>query len=174
MTPIHSGRTRAIRVALPLSRAGIGIGTDILTCDGILPIEYLVPGDRLITRDRGSVVLRGLSLREVPAHETVRVTPAALDPDTTARSFLLSARQTVLVSGWQARAMFAKPAALVEIGRLADGRFIRRGAGDGPTRLFQPVLDGGRHALPLAGGALHAISAKVSGHRTRHEKPTTR
>ncbi|HHS94811.1 MAG TPA: hypothetical protein ENK63_05690, partial [Rhodobacterales bacterium] len=57
MTQTRSGQARSLRVPLPLSRAGFGAGTPILTTEGALPVEYLSPGDRIITRDRGAVPL---------------------------------------------------------------------------------------------------------------------
>lgn len=36
---------------------GLPLGTDVMTADGILPVEYLEPGDRVITR-AGMRVLR--------------------------------------------------------------------------------------------------------------------
>ncbi|MEZ5716368.1 MAG: Hint domain-containing protein [Paracoccaceae bacterium] len=35
-------------------------GGIVLTLDGALPVEHLVPGDRIVTRDTGMAILRGV------------------------------------------------------------------------------------------------------------------
>ncbi len=47
----------------PLHTPAIATGTIIYTLDGALPVEYLAPGDRIITR-AGMRVLRGISRQE--------------------------------------------------------------------------------------------------------------
>ncbi|MBW6417735.1 Hint domain-containing protein [Celeribacter sp. PS-C1] len=48
------GRTPSIplrvRDILPNHDRGLPLGTKVMTADGILPVEYLEPGDRVITR----------------------------------------------------------------------------------------------------------------------------
>lgn len=161
MSQTETGRARSIRVALPLSRAGFGLGTGILTTEGELPVEFLEPGDRIITHDRGAVALSRVIVRAAPVHEFVRLRPAALHPEDAGRDILISARQQIVLRGWMAQAMFGRPAALVEAGRLIDGDHISRPAGNAPARLFQLVFDDGRHILTLAGGRLLAPSAAV-------------
>ena len=46
----------------PPHRPGMAPGTIIYTLDGALPVEYLAPGDRIITR-AGMRVLRDISVR---------------------------------------------------------------------------------------------------------------
>jgi len=43
----------------PAFHKGLSAGTEVLTADGALPIEFLSPGDRVITRS-GMKVLRGV------------------------------------------------------------------------------------------------------------------
>lgn len=158
MTQSLTGRTRSMRVPLPISRSGFGLGTSILTTDGAIPVEFLEPGDRVITQDRGAVRLARTIARSVPAADLVRVRPAALSPDTPARDLVLSARQKIVLTGWRAQAMFARPAVLVEIGRLVDGDYISRLTGDRPMQLIQLAFDDARHVIALAGGTLLAAT----------------
>ncbi|SFI64545.1 hypothetical protein [Celeribacter neptunius] len=39
-----------VRDILPKHDKGLPLGTQVMTADGILPVEYLEPGDRVITR----------------------------------------------------------------------------------------------------------------------------
>lgn len=162
MTQIETGHTRSFRVALPLSRSGFGLGAGILTTDGELPVEFLEPGDRIVTHDRGAVALSRLIVRMVPASAMIRVRPSVLVPEGGGgRDFYISADQMIVLRGWQARAMFGKPAALVKAARLVDGAHMARLAGTEPMRLFQLAFDDARHVIQVAGGTLLAASAKL-------------
>lgn len=50
---------RASRSGADASQPHLGAGTIIYTLDGALPVEYLEPGDRIITR-AGARILRAL------------------------------------------------------------------------------------------------------------------
>lgn len=161
MSQINAGRARGIRVALPLGRSGFGPGTGILTAEGELPVEFLEPGDRIVTRDRGLVALARVIARQVPACEVLRVHPAVLDPANAAAPFLISAQQQLVLTDWRARVMHGQRAALITANMLVDGEHIARIDDTAPVRLFQIVFDDARHVIPLAGGTLLAASPKV-------------
>jgi Hint domain len=161
MTQIETGGARSVRVTLPLSRSGFGLGTGILTTDGELPVEFLEPGDRIVTFDRGAIALSRVIVRSVPASALVRVRPAVLDAKGDGRDFLLSAQQKIVLRGWRAKAMFGKPAVLVAADRLVDGAHMARLTGSTPMRLFQLVFDDARHVVQVAGGTMLAASARL-------------
>ena len=163
MTRTTTGPTRDGRVSLPPCQNGIGLGTDVLTADGALPVEYLEPGDRIVTYDQGLVRLAAVEVRIVPASDTVWVRPAVLDPDGEGRDVTLSARQQVLVRDWRARALWHRPMALVEIRRLADGAHIARLSGPRPLRLFQLLFEDRQHLVETAGGYLLASAPMPVG-----------
>ncbi len=51
----------------PLMISGLGPGTMLLTAEGEMPVEWLAPGDRLITRDNGAQPVLHISrLRRTP------------------------------------------------------------------------------------------------------------
>ncbi|GKY89472.1 Hint domain-containing protein [Sinisalibacter aestuarii] len=161
MTQVSTGGARRIRVALPLKRAGFGPGTGILTTDGELPVEFLEPGDRVVTLDRGAVPLARVIVHAAPAHQVVRLRPSVLDQQGDGRSYLLAARQQIVLRDWRARIMFGKRTALVEAGRLVDGAHISRLEGAAPTRLFELAFDDAQHVIQIAGGTLLAASARL-------------
>ncbi len=144
--------------------SGLGRGTEIWTTDGILPIEFLEPGDRIVTFDLGAVPVSRISSYRVPASRIVQVLPEALVPRRPGTRLALSSRQPLMLRDWRARAMFGKRMAFVEAGRLVDGEFIRRAPDAEPTLLFQLEFDDCQHVLPLADGALHVTSAPLPAH----------
>ena len=75
MTRTTTGNTRATRVSPPLCHHGIGLGTGVLTADGELPVEFLEPGDRVVTYDKGLVRLDRTEVRLVPASDALRLRP---------------------------------------------------------------------------------------------------
>lgn len=162
MTRIIAGRARSGHRLTPLScPSGLGLGTGILTADGELPVEFLDPGDRVVTLDGGFARLARIDVREVPAREVVRVRPAVLDPDGDGREFHVADRQKFLVRDWRARILWRQPAALIEARRMLDGAHMARLEGDTPTRLFQLVFEERQHLVSIAGGRFDVASARV-------------
>lgn len=99
-------------------------GTEVLTLEGAMPVEYLSPGDRVITRDSGTATLTAIR------HRKGRVRLVAIRAGTLGNSrpdsdAVLPAGQEILVRDWRARALFGAERALVPAERLADGEFIR-------------------------------------------------
>ena len=111
---------------------GIAAGTVILTLDGALPVEFLSPGDRIITREGMRVV------REVRVHRysgpAIRVSSGALGHDRPEQDLVLPEDTMILLRDWRARALFGKAQATVPIARIADGEFIA------PTRVLSMRL----------------------------------
>ncbi|PTV97161.1 Hint domain-containing protein [Rhodobacter aestuarii] len=119
-------------------RAGCALGAQVATMEGLLPVEYLSLGDRIITRS-GARVLRGIS--SVPLiSNLVRVAPGALGHDRPGKALVLGAGTEVLVRDWRAQVLFGADQALVPVARLVDGQFITRVTGQ-KTRLFTLHFD---------------------------------
>ena len=163
MTQTETGRARSFRVALPTCGSGIGLGTGVLTADGELPVEYLIPGDRVLTHDAGLQPLAQIVTRTVAASEIVRLRPRVLDPTTGRRDLLISARQRLLIRDWRARAVFGQKAVLVEAARLVDGSYMARLDGAAPMRLYQLVFARSQHLVYLGESQLLATSARRPG-----------
>ncbi|KAA0920829.1 hypothetical protein FLO80_01235 [Aquicoccus porphyridii] len=118
---------------------GFPIGSTILTLDGALPVEHLSPGDRIITRNRGMVLLHGLKARRARV-ETVQIAAGSLGQGVPAADILIPADQRVLLRDWRAEALFGREQALVAARDLVDGEFIRRGPVR-DLRLFDLIFD---------------------------------
>ncbi|GGD41455.1 Hint domain-containing protein [Sinisalibacter lacisalsi] len=161
MSQAFPGRARSIRVPLSSCRSGFGTGTGVLTTEGEMPVEFLEPGDRIVTWDRGAIRLARIVVRLVPRAQVLRVRPSVTDPAGAGRDFLISAQTRLLLRDWRAAALFGKHSALVEAGRLADGAHIARLGGADRLRLFQLHFDDAQHLVQIAGGRFQVASAKM-------------
>ncbi len=103
--------------------AGLMATSIILTLSGETRVADLKPGDRIITRDSGTAILRGIRKTRV-AGRAVRVKAGSLGHTRPDRDVTLPAGQTVLIRDWRAQAIFGALRALVPAHRLADGEFV--------------------------------------------------
>ncbi len=92
--------------------SGFVLGSNILTLDGELPVEFLSVGDRIITRDAGMVVLRDVKVIEVEC-PMVWIMGGSLGHDKPEDDTYLLASQKVLVRDWRAKALTQQNQALV-------------------------------------------------------------
>lgn len=104
--------------------AGLSAGTRVLTADGELPVEYLCPGDRVITRS-GLRVLRTVEAQRLSGR-MLRVCRGTLGYDRPDRDALIAPGTGVLLRDWRAQALYGTPQAVVPLARLADGRHVRQ------------------------------------------------
>lgn len=104
--------------------SGMLAGTQVLTLGGEMPVEFLTPGDRIITR-AGARTLRRITVRRIRNARIARVSAGSLGHDRPGRDLLIGADQPVLVRDWRAKALFGAPQALVPVSRLADGQYVR-------------------------------------------------
>lgn len=162
MAQTRTGRAQPLRAPLSTCASGLGAGTGVLTTDGEIPAEFLLPGDRVITRDAGAVPLSGIVTRRVPAAQVVRLRPSAVDPEGKGRDLLLSAGQRLFLSDWRARAIFGRPQIVVEAARLADGAYIARHEGRAPVTLFQLIFADRQHILYLGDMRVMAASTTLA------------
>ena len=103
--------------------AGLVAGTRVMTMDGALPVEYLTPGDRIITR-AGARKLISISARVDRDVDVVRVAAGTLGFDRPCEETVLPLHQLILIRDWRATALYGAQQALVAAGRLADGTHI--------------------------------------------------
>ncbi|MCB2124280.1 MAG: Hint domain-containing protein [Rhodobacteraceae bacterium] len=110
------------QVASGNSTTGIAAGTVVLTLDGALPVDFIEPGDRIITRE-GMRVVREVRVTRYSG-PAIRIAAAALGRDRPEQDLILPAETPVLVRDWRAEALFGARSAVVPVERLADGEFI--------------------------------------------------
>ncbi len=103
---------------------GIALGTQVMTLDGALPVEYLSPGDRILTRD-GVRRLAAVEVTVIRNARLIRICASTLGHDKPTDDLLVSPDQPVFIRDWRAKAMFGSKSAMVAAKRLADGEFIR-------------------------------------------------
>ncbi len=101
---------------------GIPAGTVILTLDGALPVDFLSPGDRIITRE-GMQVLRAVDIHRYSG-PAIRVAAGALGNRQPEQDLDLPDTTTILLRDQRAEALCGTPQALVPIARIADGTSI--------------------------------------------------
>lgn len=141
--------------ALPLSLdapeflpGGLAAGTGIATPSGLVAVERLAPGDRVIARDGGTRSVAcslhwdagGGRLRLAPRLTAIRVAAGALGPGKPSRDLVLAPGQDVAVSGPAVRALFAAPRVLVPVARLAGLPGIGPAGREAPRRFVRLTL----------------------------------
>lgn len=102
---------------------GLLAGTQIRTLDGLLPVEFLQPGDRIITR-AGMRRLMAISVQRRKASTVVRVRATTLGHDRPENDLVLAPGQPVMIRDWRARALYGAATAAIPASRLVDGEFI--------------------------------------------------
>jgi hypothetical protein len=137
---------------------GIAHGTPVLTLRGAVAVQDLIPGERIITRDRGPCALRTISHRDT-TEGLVQVAPGALGQDRPDAPTWLPETQTVLLRNWRAEAQFGKPHILVSAGRLVDGAGMTRAEPKAPMRLYTLMFDA-PHVIYAAG--IEVLSAQIA------------
>jgi hypothetical protein len=104
-------------------QAGIVAGSIIFTSDGEIPVEYLAPGDKIVSRDAGMVILKDVISHRILTH-AVSIKAGSLGHTRPEHSVILPAAQHVFVRDWRAQSMFGKPQVVVQAGQLIDDEFI--------------------------------------------------
>lgn len=118
---------------------GLVAGTPVYAQDGVLPVEYLTPGDRIITRDAGLATLLAVRVRHLSAAR-VRVARGAFGSGRPGSDILLPGGQRVLLRDWRAQALHGRAQVLVPVTRLVDGVRVTP-VGTAAARLFTLVFE---------------------------------
>ncbi len=103
-------------------------GTQIETAAGPRPVESLLPGDLVNTRDHGLQSLRWIGQRRIsladqiltPALRPVRLAAGSMGPDLPQREVMVSPQHRVLIDNPQAEMLFGEPEVLVAALHLVD------------------------------------------------------
>ncbi len=128
MARLHIETPQPRQATTSLPQFGIAEGTTVLTLDGVLPVEFLTPGDRIVTRG----AIRRLKAVEMSLVRDVRLVRVAANvfgtgrPDAPVR---LVPGQPILLRDWRAQALYGQHQALVAVSRLSDGEYVRGRSG---------------------------------------------
>ncbi len=146
---------------------GIALGTAILTLDGDLPVEFLAPGDRILTRS-GARRLRAVEVTVVRNARVIRIAAGTLGMGRPGDDMVVSPDQPILIRDWRAKALYGAATAMVPAARLADGDYIRAEVMD-EVRFYTLRLDADE--VIYAGGLELACAAETV---TAYETPNRR
>ncbi|QFU08239.1 hypothetical protein PARPLA_02836 [Rhodobacteraceae bacterium THAF1] len=105
------------------TQTGLAAGTRVMTLDGQIAVEFLQPGDRIITR-QGVRPLRGIHMVEREGVEAVTIKASALGHDRPEEDITMAADQPLLLRDWRAQALYGADQAIIPAKRLADGEYI--------------------------------------------------
>ncbi len=118
---------------------GLAMGTSVMSLDGAVPVEYLTPGDRIITRS-GARRLVSIEITVVENAHVIRVAHDTLGVDRPSEDLIVAPSQHIFVRDWRAKALCGTPTALIPVARLVDGEYIRH-AVLAQVRLFSLRFD---------------------------------
>lgn len=144
-------------------------GTRILTETGYRPIETLVPGDMLVTRDAGLQPLRWVGSRTVLARgktAPVNIAPGVLQGQE--RALLVSPQHRMLFEGFKSQLLFGESEVFAAACHLVDGRDVSIVEG-GLVTYIHLMLDC-HHVIYAEGAATESFFAGAEGLRTLHPK----
>ena len=125
-------------------------GTRIATPHGPRPVDSLVEGDAVLTRDAGPQPLRWIGRTNVvadAAQAPVRFAPGTVG---NARTLRVSPQHRMVVRGWRAQLLFGEDEVLVPALALVDGRGVVQEA-PGPITYRHLLCDA--HQIIFAEGA---------------------
>ncbi|WP_417628795.1 Hint domain-containing protein [Pararhodobacter aggregans] len=126
MLPQLAPRLPPLPLATRRSRpTGLLPGTLVETAEGPMPVEFLLAGDRIRTRN-GLVELRGTSVLEALSVEVVVIDSPAATGGEAGAPLTLPANQQVLVRDWRAMVLHGQDEMLTPAASLVDDLFVRR------------------------------------------------
>jgi len=117
---------------------GIASGTVLATLDGYLPVDFLEPGNRVVTRE-GMRILRAIRVHRYSGR-AVTITASALGHDRPEHDLTLPADTRVLLRDWRAGALYGSAQAVVPVSRLVDGEYVAE-TSVRSMRLYELVFD---------------------------------
>ena len=117
-----AGREAGAQALWEREAAGIAAGTEVLTLDGALPVEFLGPGDRIVTR-AGARVLRRLRVAQAPG-PAIRIDTGSFGKGRPEGAVILGPATGILLRDWRALALYGKAQAIVPAARLVDGHHV--------------------------------------------------
>lgn len=173
---LHDGGAYASAQASPINDfdqmtpvAGLPGMAQIVTAQGIRPVQDLRPGDRIITRDAGMAALARIAHQRVTCAR-VRILSGALGHARPDHEIVLPAAQRLLLRDWRARALYGRAQVLVPAARLVDGQYVSA-LPPGPMTLYSLHFDADHvvyaEGLELSCPAMNIPAPTAPGNGTR-------
>lgn len=103
---------------------GVAAGTPILTLSGVMPVEFIAPGDKVITRS-GARTVTSVQIAVVTDAQVIRVCEGVLGKDRPEADMVVAPNQPLLIRDWRAKAMAGLDQAVMQADRMVDGAYIR-------------------------------------------------
>lgn len=104
---------------------GLCADTIIYTMDGELRARDIAPGDRIITRNAGMAVLRGVRHKRV-TFDAILIKAGSLGHNRPKDDMILPAGTKLLIRDWRAQALYASAQKMVPAEDLIDGEYVTR------------------------------------------------
>ena len=123
----ESIETTTARAVVSERTCGLIAGTGVYTADGVIPVEYLTPGDRIITRDNGVVRLRALRRGRVTLRPIV-VKAGSLGFEAGEADIAVPPQAMLHIRDWRAQMIKKNTTANIAAKDLVDGEFVAYGA----------------------------------------------
>ncbi len=103
--------------------SGLMAGAIVMTLDGEMPVEFLSPGDRVVTRDTGMAIVRAVRPRRIIGN-AVGIMAGSLGHTRPERDVMIPADQELLIRDWRAAALVGACQAMIPAARLVDGEYV--------------------------------------------------
>ena len=143
---------------------GIAAGTGIFTTDGVIPAEWVQPGDKVITRDAGAQPVVSITQR-VLTRVPLRIHAGALGGSVPGKDVLVAPHQLLLYRREDALERFGRRQILVPALQLLDGQTVRRAGDVTRFRVCELIFETSHiiyaEGLELSSAALHAYDTQV-------------
>ncbi|MEP5153672.1 Hint domain-containing protein [Planktotalea sp.] len=104
-------------------QSGLCADTIVYTMDGELPAGDIAPGDRIITRDAGMVILRGVRRKRITI-DTVHIKAGSLGHNRPEDDLIVPIGTKLLIRDWRAQALYASKEKMVPAEDLIDGEYV--------------------------------------------------
>ena len=103
--------------------SGLVAGSVIMTLEGEMPVQFLSPGDRVVTRDTGMATIKAVRPRKLVC-DAVAIMAGSLGHTRPDRDVVVPAGQKILIRDWRAEALFGQKQAMIPASQLVDGEFL--------------------------------------------------
>lgn len=116
-------------------------GARVATDHGLMAVEALRPGDRVLTLDHGAQTLRWCGNRTVPSHGAFAAVSIPANTFGEHRALRVSPQHRLLMSGWQAELYCGEEEVLVKAAHLVRAGLLRQDHSGSPVTYYHLLFD---------------------------------